>query len=164
MARQTRRTVRIICEGYSEEHFIKHVRTLYLQRRGNLELSTKNAHGKGARNALRLALSPRVRLGVDDIAILVDTDTDWDDAQRKIAKQRKIHVLESDPCLEAWLLSTAGHVSTGDSKERKRIFHKMFGSHAQDEIVYPRHFGKSVLDAARGKVRVLNQLLALIGV
>lgn len=162
--RHVRRTVRIVCEGRAEEYFVKHVRSIYLVRRGNLVLSTRIAHGGGGLNALRLAMAPRVRLGVDDVAIFIDTDTDWDDRQREIAKHKRIHVLESEPCLEAWLLAVAGHVSTGDSANRKRTFAERFGADAHDEYIYAQNFDKATLDAARGRVPVLNRLLELIGV
>ncbi len=159
-----RRTVRIVCEGYAEESFVKHMRSIYLGRRGNLALSTRNAHGKGGRNVLRYALTPSVRAGFDVVAIFLDSDTNWDDSQRKIAQQKGIHVLESDPCLEALLLTIAGHPSTGDSANRKRLFAAKFGAEAHEASVYALHFEQAVLDAARGRVPVLDRLLKLIGV
>ncbi len=161
-----RRTVRVVCEGDAEVCFIKHVRSIYLERSRNVALSTKNARGKGGHHVLQQALAPRVCVGIADIAIFLDTDTDtdWDDTQRAKAKRTIVHVLESEPCLEAWLLAGAGHVSTGDSANRKRIFAEKFGAAAHDENVYARNFGRATLGAARGRVPVLNRLLELIGV
>jgi hypothetical protein len=75
-----------------------------------------------------------------------------------------VRVLESEPCLEAWLLDVAGHTTTGNTEHHKREFLRQFSMNAHDEGVFERYFGKAVLDAARPRVRVLDQLLSLIGV
>lgn len=162
--RRARRTVRIVCEGYAEVNVVRHLRSLYLSGRAGHALSDKNAHGGGGRRALELALSPRVRIGVDVIAILIDTDKDWDVTLRQKAAERGVQVLESAPCLEAWLLRVAGHRPPGTTAACKQAFHAAFGGDAHHDQVLPRHFSRAVLDASRADVPVLDQLLRLIGV
>lgn len=162
-ARQARRTVRIVCEGEAEVCLVRHVRQLYTAGGQGHAVTHRNARGKGGRCVLDLALSPQVRLGVDVIAILVDTDQDWDDTQRRRAQGRRVEVLESEPCLEAWLLQVAGHPAPEDSDRCKRAFRAAFGADAHDPDVYARHFDRAVLDGARGRVAVLDQLLRLLG-
>jgi hypothetical protein len=161
--RRVRRTIQIVCEGYAEEYFLKHVRSLYLARSGDVALTVKNARGKGGRAVLNHALSPRFRGHFDVMAILIDTDQDWGDAERARAKAGEVVVLESTPCLEAWLLAVNGHASRGNSAHCKREFERRFGAEAHEAEVYVRHFNRAVLDAARSRVRVLEQLLLLIG-
>lgn len=162
--RRARRTVRIVCEGYAEVTLLRHVRSLYLSDHAGHALSHKNARGKGGRRALDLALSQHVKLGVDVVAILIDTDTDWDDGQRLKAQRHRVQVLESTPCLEAWLLQAAGHRPPGDTAACKREFERQFGGGAHDERILARHFDRRTLDASRATVQVLDQLLRLIGV
>jgi hypothetical protein len=90
---------------------------------------------------------------------LVDTDTDWGDTQRAHARRHRVTVFESDPCLEAMLLRVAGYQPPGTTAECKQAFQKRFGTAAHDERVYERHFGCEVLEAARARVPVLDQLL-----
>ena len=163
IVRHVRRTILIVGEGYAEVALLKHIRGQYLTRSDNVELRIKNARGKGGRRVLQHASTPRVREGFDVVAILVDTDQDWDDGQRAVARTKSVHVLESTPCLEAWLLAVHGHPNTGSSAVHKREFLRQFGSVAHDARVYERHFGKPQLDSARARVRVLSQLLDLLG-
>jgi hypothetical protein len=159
-----RRTVRIICEGEAEICVVRHVRQLYTLAGQGHAISHRNARGKGGRRALELALSPRVRDGVDVLAIFIDTDQDWDSTLRRRAHDRGVAVLESEPCLEAWLLQVAGRTAGSDSAACKRAFRVSFGAEAHEPDVYPRYFGRPVLDVARRRVVVLDQLLCLVGV
>jgi hypothetical protein len=162
--RRVRRTVKIVCEGYAEVNFVKHVRSLYLFGGAGHAVSCINARGKGGRRALELALRPQVKSGADVIAILIDVDKDWDDALRRKAQKYQIQVLESTPCLEAWLLHLAGLESPGSTRDCKRRFEKEFGGEAHHEQVLRDHFNRIVLDRRRAISPILNQLLVLIGV
>lgn len=113
---------------------------------------------------MELATSTQVRLGVDEMAILIDTDQDWDDDLRTKARQKRVHVVESTPCLEAWLLQVAGHRPPDNSAACKRAFERQFGGEAHHEHIYRRYFSRSEFDAARSVVPVLDQLLRLMGV
>ncbi len=161
--RSARRTVRIVCEGYAEVCVVRHLRALYLSNSVGHALSHRNARGRGGQRALELATSTQVRAGIDQVAILIDTDQDWSDALRAVAHSKRVRVLESTPCLEAWLLQVAGHRPPDSSAACKRLFEERFRGEAHHEQVYHRHFGRPALDAARLKVPELDQLLALMG-
>jgi hypothetical protein len=112
---------------------------------------------------LELALSRQVKAGVDVMAILIDVDQDWDDSLRVKARAHGVQVLESEPCLEAWLLLVTGRTPFADSAACKRAFKSAFGGEAHDQRIYARHFSQTALDGARSTVPVLDQLLRLIG-
>jgi hypothetical protein len=154
--------VLLVCEGHAEEGFLKHLRTLYLNRQGNTALQVKNARGKGGRHVLNVARRRQVRRGFDTVAVLVDTDTDWDDAQRRIAREEGISVFESSPCFEALLLMIEGRTPPGGTQACKTAFSKHFGFDAHDVRLYERHLGLAIIQKARARVRLLNQLLSLI--
>lgn len=162
--RRARRTVRIVCEGDAEVCLVRHLRSLYLSGGAGHSVSHRNARGRGGQRALELATSTQVRQGVDHIAILIDTDQDWDDDLRTKARQKRVHVAESAPCLEAWLLQVAGHRPPDNSAACKRAFKEKFGGEAHQEEIYSQYFNRSVFDAARSVAPVLDQLLRLMGV
>lgn len=162
--RRARRTVRIVCEGDAEVCVVRHVRDLYTSGGDGRALSHRNARSKGGRRALELALSRQVKAGVDVMVILIDVDQDWDDSLRQRARAQGVQVLESVPCLEAWLLQVTGHVAPANSAACKRAFRTAFGGEAHEQEIYGRHFSRAALDGARSTVPVLDQLLRLIGV
>jgi hypothetical protein len=98
------------------------------------------------------------------MAVLIDTDQDWNDELRVKARKKGLQAVESTPCLEAWLLQVSGRPPPDNSAACKRAFATAFGGEAHDENVYRRHFDRSVFDAARSGVPVLEQLLRLMGV
>jgi hypothetical protein len=163
-SRLQRHTILIVCEGYAEEALVRHIRSLYLARSGNVAVSTQNARGGGGKHVLDQALRIRKRAGYNELAILADTDQDWDDAQRQRARTSRIIALESSPCLEAWLLAANGHVARGSGAQIKREFARLYGASAHDPAVYPKHFPKVVLEGARARIEVLGLLLQLLRV
>jgi hypothetical protein len=162
--RQTIRTVLIVGEGQAEEVFVKHVRHIYLgSRSSGLRLTVKNAKGKGGRHVLDYARRQRHIADFDDVAVLLDTDTDWTDADRRAARDAKVTVIESSPCLEAVLLRLKGQTAPLNSAACKQQFSNAFGFLAHDPRVYERHFPKNTLDLGRVQVQPLDHLLGFIG-
>jgi hypothetical protein len=117
--RVQRRTVVIVHEGYAEGCVLRHIKGMYVGRDSSVALTLRNARGKGGRQVLELAIRTKRRKEFDEVIVLVDTDTDWADADRERAARSRIVVLESEPCLEAWLLTINGHVPRGTSARIK---------------------------------------------
>jgi hypothetical protein len=162
--RPQRHTILIVCEGYAEEALVRHIRALYLHRATVIALSAQNARGKGGKHVVDHALRVRNRSSYDTYAVLLDTDQDWDDEQQKRADANGIRALKSVPCLEAWLLAVNGHAARENGSLNKREFERVYGTHAHDAAVYRNHFPKDVLDRARSRIDVLEQLLTLLRV
>lgn len=157
-ARQVRRTALLVGEGLAEEVFLKHLKSIYVER-GVKTVTVKNAKGKGGKQVLDYTIAQRKVADYDQEAALLDTDTDWDDVQRAHARRHRVIVFEADPCLEAMLLRIAGHQPPGTTAECKQAFQRRFGAAAHEERVHEQHFGRQVLEAARARVPVLDQLL-----
>lgn len=157
-----RHTLLIVHEGYSEGCLLSHLRQLYLKGSLGVALSMKNARGRGGRHVLEHAISVRRRTQYDEVAVLLDTDQDWNEAQRRRAQAVGIKALESSPCLESWLLRVNGHDADGTGLQLKREFERRYGGRAHDAHVYARHFPREVLDNARQRIEVLDQILRLI--
>jgi hypothetical protein len=153
-----RRTTLVVGEGLAEATFLKHLKSLYLVR-GQASLTVKNAKGKGGRQVLEFTLRQRRAADYDRMATLLDTDADWDDAQRARARKEKVTVFESSPCIEALLLRVAGHSVPPTSTLCKQAFAQRFGAPAHRQEVYDRHFTVGVLNEAKDRVPLLDALV-----
>ncbi len=162
--RKQRHTLLLVHEGYAEGCLLAHLRALYVSRAASVALSMKNARGRGGRHALDLALRIKRRTEYDEFAIMVDTDQDWDDAQRRRAAGHGVLVIESAPCLEAWLLRVNGHDVPASSGQIKGEFARRYGGEAHRPRIYERHFPREVLDLARARIEVLDKVLRVMRV
>lgn len=161
--RNVRPTLLLVGEGYAEYTFMLHLKGLYVQRSSSVAVTLKNAKGKGALNVVRFAIRQSSNLPYDAVAVLLDTDTDWNDKAQAIAKKAKLIVLASRPCLEGWLLSLHGAGADGKtSSQLKEAFAQRFGGSALDASVYGKHFAKAFIEQARFKSESLAQLVALL--
>jgi hypothetical protein len=156
--RQARFTLLIVAEGHADVAFVRHVRAVYGAEIGRA-IKLKNAKGKGARNVLTQATRCARHEGYDKVVILIDTDVDWDDTDRAKARTNQIGVLESTPCLEAWLLDIIGINTQGATAMRKQAFSDYFGCEAHSPNLFEQHYSREILDKARDKVEVLGKLL-----
>ena len=154
--RSVRRTALIVGEGLAEEVFLSHLKHLVAQR-GQQSIAVKSAKGKGGRHVLDVALRQWRVADYDRVAVLLDTDTDWDDAQRARARKAKVEVFESSPCLEAMLLSILKRPVPAATKDCKRDFEAAVGGPAHQPRVYAEHFALDAVEAA--SVPMLARLL-----
>lgn len=163
MVRAVRQTVLIVGECYAEEVFLKHLRHIYTLKAEGRSLTVRNARGKGAANVVQETLRVARRLPHTLLASLFGADTDKDGAAAEEARRRRILAVSCDPCIEAVLLRMHGDAATRDSKGHKKAFEERFGAPAHDARVYPKHFPRDFLDAARVNSPQLEQLIGLLG-
>lgn len=156
------RAVLAVGEGHAELAWLRHLKALYLPRGCGTTLKIQGGYGKGGKGVIDYAES--VSNGADYAAriVILDTDVDWDDTQRRRARTLLFDVIESEPCIEAWLLSSHGDARPRSSPECKRAFSRRFELPAHDERVYARFFPRETLDAARQRVSQLGRLLDLL--
>ena len=160
--RQVARTVLLVGEGDAEVLFMQHLKSLYVQRGSGVVVTIKNARGKGAAHVVDVAFRQSRNAAYDVKAVLLDTDTDWNDKTRVSARKAKIHVMPCDPCFEAVLLRL--HHAPVDGRmtaHLKQDFAARFGSAASDPSIL-RHFSREVFNDARSRITVLNDLLNLL--
>lgn len=157
--RAQRRTVLVVGEGLAEQVFLGHLRALYVAR-GSKSVTVKNAKGKGGAHVLDYTLRQARQAAYDELAALLDTDTQWGERERTQARQKKVRVFEATPCLEALLLQIVHPAApVGDATALKRQFEQRLGTAAHDARVYERHFSRAVLDAAGQRLPVLAALI-----
>lgn len=121
------------------------------------------ARGKGAGHVVDQVIRQSAQIAYDRKAALLDTDDGWTQAVQALAKRKRIEVVPSNPCLEAWLLDIVGRAGQRSTAEHKREFDKHFGRPAH-QLFLPDHFARAALDAARPRVAQLDALLKLMGV
>lgn len=161
--REVRGTLLVVGEGYAEVELLEHLRATYTHSHSGFAVTIRNARGKGAGHVIQHVIRQCAQVSFDRKAALLDTDDGWTQAVQTLAKRKRIEVVPSNPCLEAWLLDIVGRAGQRSTAEHKREFDKHFGRPAH-QLFLPDHFARGVLDAARARVFQLDLLLTLMGV
>jgi hypothetical protein len=156
--------VLVVGEGKSELVLLRHIKAHFVQRGGGMTVKVLGGYGKGGKGVIDYAVSRSRGADYDRRVALLDTDADWNDVQRARARAEGILVVESVPCLEAWLLSIHRIQGERSSAAHKAEFEQQFGGPAHDPRVMDRHFGRDILEDARGRVGTLHRLLELLGI
>ena len=152
----------LVGEGDAEVQLIQHLKRLYVERGSGIVVTIKNARGKGAGHVVDFAHRQSRNAAYDAKAALSDTDTDWNDKTRASARKAKVHVIPCQPCLEAVLLTTHhANIEGRTTAQLKQVFAARFGAAASDASVL-RHFSREVLNEARFRIVVLDELLNLL--
>lgn len=167
--RAVRETLLVVGEGDAEIAFVRHVKRTYSDVLGR-SVQEFNAHGKGGKHVLDTALRrARNNRDYDKVVLLLDTDTDWGDEDRarvrrsRVGNRGKLDVIESEPCLEAWLLKVLGVEAEGNTQHMKRTFKAATGceAHEPDWLV---RLTRAVLDDARERMSQLAALMNHMGI
>lgn len=161
---KARRTLLIVGEGRHEEAFLKHVRQLYAPRGCGLEVTVKNARGKGAKHVIDWTGKQRDIADYDTVAAMLDTDQDWSPQVEKLAKVKRIKVLASEPCFDAVMLRLLGLSAKGEARNMKKSLAPYLNNDPTDRMNYAEHFGRERLEGGRGKEPTIDALLKLFGV
>ncbi|MGH2507255.1 MAG: RloB domain-containing protein [Ktedonobacteraceae bacterium] len=161
--RNVRSTLLIVGEGQAEVVFVKHLKLIYRASLGRA-VQTRNANGKGARHVLHYAIRVKRYESFDKVTVVLDNDVDWDKHDRSEAARNNIGVVESSPCLEAWLLQIVGASVLATTAEIKHAFRSQFGCEAHDPNYLELSFGRATLDKARGTVPQLQNLMNQMGI
>ncbi|WP_156803436.1 RloB domain-containing protein [Frateuria aurantia] len=167
--RAVKETLLIVCEGDAETAFVRYVKRTYQDVLGRA-VQDVNAKGKGGKHVLDFGLNrAKYNRAPDKLILLLDTDTDWDDAQRLRAQRarvnrRSVDVVEGHPCLEAWLLHILGSEVEGDTQYQKRTFKDCTGVEAHEATWMNRLLSRDVLNGARARVPQLSELMNHMGI
>jgi len=166
--RVVKETLLVVVEGDAEIAFVRHVKRTYSDALGR-SVQEINAHGKGGKHVLDTARRRANNRDHDKVILLLDTDTDWDEADRararksRVGKRGRLDVIESEPCLEAWLLRILGVEAEGDTRHMKQVFKNAVGCDAHESGWMVR-LGRNVLDEARERVPQLAALMNHMGI
>lgn len=166
--RAVRETLLVVGEGDAEVAFVRHLKRIYGDTLGR-SIQEINAHGKGGRHVLETARRRANNRDHDKVVLLLDIDTDWSDEERakvrksRVGKRGRLDVIESEPCLEAWLLRILGVDTEGDTRHMKREFKRRTGCEAH-EFPWMAQLTRAMLDEARERVPQLAALMNHMGI
>jgi hypothetical protein len=150
--RRTRATAQIVVEGFTEEAFCRHLRSLYARDCG-ISVDIHNARGGSPKDIVRSALK---RKGFDRTFIMYDTDLPL--SQSWAAKSRAAgHIIvASTPCVEALFLSILEEPVPARTEDCKRAFSKHLTEQQKcDYRAYPSVFSRELLTACPHPAMVL---------
>lgn len=159
---KARKTLLIVGEGFDEVAFLNHLKQFPGVCGQGVEITIKNARGKGAAGVVDCTIKLQANAAYDRVAVLLDTDTDWNPKVEKLARQKKIQVLPSEPCLEAMLLRVIGKPPVA-GKDLKKQFDPYVNNDGTRREDYQEHFGLVVLQGARHREPTIDRLLSLLG-
>ena len=71
------KTLLIVGEGYDEVAFLNHLKQFPGVCGRGVEITIRNARGKGAAGVIDCAIKLSANADCDQVAVLLDTDTDW---------------------------------------------------------------------------------------
>lgn len=158
---KAQRTLLLVGEGYHEKAFLNHLKQLYVPRRCGLSVAVKSAGGKGAKHVIEWTIRQIANTAYDNVAVMLDTDTDWSQALAKQAK--RIQVLPSEPCFDALMLRLLGKHPVGDSAQLKKLLAPYLDDDPTEQQSYATYFGKACLEAGRKSEPSIDALLKLLG-
>jgi hypothetical protein len=162
--RQASKTLLVFGEGFGEEIFLKHLKSLYSYK-SNVAITVKKGKGGDAQNIVIDA--DRIPGAFDRKIVVLDNDktkTEMTKARQE-AKNRGIELVENTPCLESLLITILDKKPSGKNSagckgefESKYIDKKKRGESSE----YIKLFPKKLLDAKRSEILELNKLILIM--
>lgn len=156
------RTLLLVGEGKDEVGFLTHLKNLFSPRGCGLHVKIINARGKGAKHVVDYALRHQANGGYDYYAVLLDTDTDFNDQLIKKSESLGLILLPSEPCLEALLLRILD-IEMSIYNDLKKQLQRYVKNSTQKES-YAQHFTKETLEAMRSEIPTLDKLIELLNI
>jgi hypothetical protein len=158
--RRVRRTLLVVGEGQTETAFLGFLRSLYCADNDGVGVTIRNAKGRGPSNVIGYAVKIGKRNDFDRCVALLDTDIPWKAEDERMAKRYAIRLIGSNPCVEGLFLSILGErVPEASSDCKKAIRGKYRGLDLTRKESYAELFDKGRLEAARGRIDALDELL-----
>jgi hypothetical protein len=162
--RQASKTLLVFGEGFGEEMFLKHLKSLYSYR-SNVAITVKKGKGGDAQSIIIDA--DRTPGAFSRKIVVLDNDkarTEMIKARQE-AKNRGIELVENTPCLEFLLLSILDKKPSGKSSNwcKNEFESKYINKKKRGELnEYIKLFPKRLLDTKRSKISGLNKLILIM--
>lgn len=160
-------TALIVGEGETEGAFLCHLKSLYCQRGLGVQVKVEWTYGGSPTDMIVEALKLKHGADYSRSGLLLDTDVPWPAEAIKLAEINKLLLLGSKPCVEALFLSILlpdRDWTIQSVKACKKEFHARFLNESQktESERYQKYFTKEVIDAAKGRITILNDLLKMM--
>jgi hypothetical protein len=118
--RQTRETAQIVVEGFTEEAFCRHLKSMFARDCG-IRVDIHNVRGGSPQDVIRAAMK---REGFDRTFLMFDTDLPLSPSWAAKARAAGHIIVGSTPCIEALFLSILGETVPDRTEDCKRAFSK----------------------------------------
>jgi hypothetical protein len=159
--RKQRKTLLAMGEGKTDAAFLAHLRRLYCTDGRGVNVTIRNANGKGPGNVIATAIGALRITSYDKKLCLLDTDLDWTTENKKDAKRKKIELIGSTPCLEGLLLLILQKIVPATSDECKRDLKILTSKSMYEPDDYLDLFTYEKLQIARSRIADLDRMLHL---
>ena len=156
-----RKTLLAVGEGKADAAFLKYLRSIYCSGGGGVNVTVRDASGKGPSNVIGTAIGALRISSYDKKLCLLDTDLVWTKQNKSDAKRKKIELVGSTPCLEGFLLKILGRAVPASSEDCKRQLKMMTGKDMFEPDDYSLSFGYAELQNQRADIAELDTLLRL---
>ena len=162
--RQASKTLLVFGEGFDEEMFLKHLKSLYSYK-SNVAITIKKGKGGDAKNIVIDA--DKTPGAFDRKIVILDNDktkTEMTKARQE-AKNRNIELIENTPCLEHLLVSILDKKPSGKNSDwcKGEFESKYLSKKKRGELSeYIKLFPKKLLDIKRLKISELNKLILIM--
>ncbi|MDX9736783.1 MAG: hypothetical protein GX748_02375 [Lentisphaerae bacterium] len=160
--RKTNRTVLIVVEGETEEAFISHLKKRYYHRGMRLSVRIRNAHGHGPQGIIDKLKSVAKTEDFSQRIAVLDADIPLTAAEARWLRQEKVDTIVSVPAIEATLLTIHGKPAPDTTEACKKELQRHAPGDPTELSYHERHFPHDKLEQARGKVAVLDALIAAV--
>lgn len=157
--RRTNNTILIAVEGYTEDAFVKHIKSLYCKREDCVTVTVKNARGHGPEGIVDTIKSAKRTASYNLTAAVFDGDIPIASAIQKWFIDEGVELFISTPAIEATLLSILKQRVPLTTKGCKQLLEALRAGDPTDRQFYEKHYGKPLLDASRATTSRLNDLI-----
>lgn len=156
----TKKTLLIVGEGPQEEAFIKHLKSLFIERKSNQTIKVQSADGGSPRSIIEYVVRKR-HTQYDRRYILMDSDVVLSAADKAYATKNDINILQSKPiCLDCMLLKILGEQVPNSNKKCKKQLHSLLNGPPTAAASYAKLFTQKLL--ADAKEKAITELIELI--
>jgi hypothetical protein len=156
-----RKTLLAVGEGKADAAFLKYLRSIYCSAGGGVNVTVRDASGKGPGNVIGTAIGALRISSYDKKLCLLDTDLVWTKQNKSDAKHKKIELVGSMPCLEGLLLQILGKTVPASSLDCKHQLKIITGKDMFESDDYSAYFGYGILQNQRVHLPELDKLLRL---
>ena len=160
--RRTNNTILVAVEGYTDDAFVKHLKSLYCGRDSFVSLTTKNAKGKGPEGIVEAIKSARRTGDYRLVGAVFDGDIPVSPEVDRWLTANKVARFISTPSIESTLLAARSIKPGRNTKECKDILERLLPGDATEAAFYAKYFQAHILERGRMNASCLNDLIIFI--
>lgn len=160
--RRTNTTILLAVEGFTDEAFARHLKTIYIKREMMISVTVKNAKGKGPEGIQDAIKSAMRTADYSLVGAIFDGDIPISPKVGKWLTENHVQTFVSSPAIEATLLSIHGLKIGRTTDECKNLLATSLKGDSTEPAFYEKHFSRPVLESGRFTTSRLNDLIIFL--